>query len=68
MEEKIHGIVVEDRRMHVREITETGDTSTEQVQNILHENLNTKKLAARLLTTKTPLKKTFQFKSKNNDW
>jgi [histone H3]-lysine36 N-dimethyltransferase SETMAR len=44
---KIHGIVLEDRRVKVREIAETVGISTERVHNILHQKLEMKKLCAR---------------------
>lgn len=45
--EKIHGMVMENRRMKVREIAEAVGISTERVHNILHEKLHVKKLCAR---------------------
>jgi len=45
--EKIHGMIMEDRRMKVREIAEAVGISTERVHNILHEKLHVKKLCAR---------------------
>lgn len=47
MIEKIHGIVMEDRRMKVREIAEIVGISVDRVHNILHEKLQMKKLCAR---------------------
>lgn len=47
MIDKIHKIVVEDRRLKVSEIAETTRMSTERVRNILHEHLNMEKLCAR---------------------
>ena len=43
----IHKIVMDDRRLKVREIAEAVGTSSESVHNILHENLDVKKLCAR---------------------
>jgi histone-lysine N-methyltransferase SETMAR len=45
--EKIHGIVMEDHRVKVREIAEAVSISTERVHHILHEKLHMKKLCAR---------------------
>ena len=45
--EKIHGIVLEDRRVKVREIADIVRISNEWVHNILHEHLAMKKLSAR---------------------
>lgn len=45
--EKIHNIIMEDRRVTVRDIAETVGISTERVYNILHERLQMKKLSAR---------------------
>jgi len=45
--EKIHGMIMENRRMKVREIAEAVGISTERVHNILHEKLHVKKLCAR---------------------
>ena len=47
MIEKIYKMVVEDRRLKVREIAETTRMSTERVRNILHEHLGMEKLCAR---------------------
>lgn len=44
---KIHDIVLEDRRMKIREIAKTVNISDERVFNILHEHLGMKKLSAR---------------------
>ncbi|XP_012063671.1 PREDICTED: histone-lysine N-methyltransferase SETMAR-like [Atta cephalotes] len=41
---KIHGMIMENRRMKVREIAEAVGISTERVHNILHEKLHVKKL------------------------
>ncbi|CAK9827513.1 Histone-lysine N-methyltransferase SETMAR [Anthophora retusa] len=45
--EKIHGMIMENRRMKVREIAETVGISTERVHHILYEKLHVKKLCAR---------------------
>lgn len=45
--DKIHGILVEDYRMHVRQIGEPVAISTKWMHNILHENLYMKKLSVR---------------------
>lgn len=45
--EKIHCMVVEDRRMKMREIAEAVDISKERVHDILHEKLHIKKLCTR---------------------
>jgi len=45
--EKIHRIVMEDRRMKVLEIAETVGISTERLHNILHEKFHMKRLCAR---------------------
>lgn len=54
MIDKIHDIVLADRRVKVREIVEIVNISYERVHNILHEHLDMKKLSAkwvpRLLT------------------
>lgn len=47
MIEKIHQIVLKDRRLKVREIAETCKMSYERVQNILHQHLYMEKLCAR---------------------
>lgn len=47
MVEKNHGIILEDRRVKVREIVETVGISTERVHNILHGILEMKKVCAR---------------------
>lgn len=47
MIEKIYKIVLEDRKVKVREITNMVNISTERVYNILHEHLQMKKLCAR---------------------
>lgn len=44
---KIHDIVLNDRRVKVREISDMVNISKERVGNILHEVLNMKKLSAR---------------------
>src|SRR5687768_12197365 len=56
MIKKIHGIVLEERRVKVREIADIVGISNERVHNILHEHLAMKKLSSvrwvpRLLTT-----------------
>ncbi|XP_066259614.1 protein GVQW3-like [Euwallacea similis] len=52
--DKIHGTILDDRKMKVREVAEAVFISTERVHNILHEYLDMKKLYAqwmqRLLT------------------
>ncbi|XP_025154465.1 uncharacterized protein LOC112588509 [Harpegnathos saltator] len=45
--DKIHGMILDDRRMKVREVAEAVGISTEQVHHILHEYLDMKKLSAR---------------------
>jgi histone-lysine N-methyltransferase SETMAR len=45
--EQVHDIVLDDRRMKVREIAETTSISKECVGYILHKELNMKKLCAR---------------------
>ena len=45
--EKVHGIVMGDLRIKIREIAEIVGISTERVHNILHEQLHMKKLCAR---------------------
>lgn len=47
MVNKIHGMVIDDRRVKVREIAEALGISRERVENILHEYLGMRKLAAR---------------------
>ncbi|XP_049521685.1 histone-lysine N-methyltransferase SETMAR-like [Dermacentor silvarum] len=44
---KIHGIVMEDRRVKVREIADIVGISAERIHNILHEKLQMKKVCAR---------------------
>ena len=44
---KIHDIVLADRRVKIREITNIVKISTERIQNVLHETLGMKKLSAR---------------------
>lgn len=44
--EKIHGMIMENHRVKVREIAEAVGISTERVHNILHEKLLVKKLCA----------------------
>lgn len=44
---KIHGMVIDDRRIRVCEIAEAVGISRERVENILHEYLRMTKLAAR---------------------
>jgi histone-lysine N-methyltransferase SETMAR len=45
--EQVHDMVLDDRRMKVRETAETIGISKERVGYILHEELNLKKLCAR---------------------
>ena len=45
--DKIHGMILDDRRMKVREVAEAVGISTELVHHILHEYLGMKKLSAR---------------------
>jgi histone-lysine N-methyltransferase SETMAR len=45
--EQVHDMVLDDRRMKVREIAETTGISKERVGYILHEELDMKKLCAR---------------------
>ena len=47
MIDKIHVIVLKDRRMEVCQIVEIVGISDERVCNILHEHLDMKKLSAR---------------------
>lgn len=47
MVNKIHDIVLQDRRVKVREIAEMVRISDERVRNILHQHLNMRKLSAR---------------------
>ena len=44
---KIHDIVLADRRVKIREIANIVKISTERIQNVLHETLGMKKLSAR---------------------
>lgn len=44
---KVHRIVLDDRKVKVREIADIVKISTERVRHILHEHLNMKKLCAR---------------------
>lgn len=44
---KIHDIVMDDRRVKVREIASTVGISSERVYNILHQHLDMRKLSAR---------------------
>jgi predicted HTH transcriptional regulator len=44
--DKIHDMVMDDRRVKVREIASTVGISSERVHNILHQHLNMKKLSA----------------------
>lgn len=45
--DKIHDMVMDDRRMKVREIASAVDISSERVHNILHQHLNMRKLFTR---------------------
>ena len=45
--DKVHGIVMDDRRLTVVEIAETAGISTERVHAILYEHLDMRKLSAR---------------------
>ena len=45
--EQVHDVVLDDRRMKVREIADTTGISKECVRYILHEELDMKKLCAR---------------------
>jgi transposase len=67
---QVHDMVVDDRRMKVREIAETIGISKERVGYILHEELDMKKLCARwlprLLTADQ--KRTCVKKSLNSAW
>jgi transposase len=45
--EQVHDMVLDDRRMEVREVAETMGISKERVGYILHEELDMKKLCAR---------------------
>ncbi|XP_055916518.1 protein GVQW3-like [Eupeodes corollae] len=69
MIEKIHQIVLEDRRLKVGEIAKTCKMSNERVQNILHQHLPMQKLCARwvprLLTA--PAHKSIVAMAKIND-
>jgi transposase len=48
--EQVHNMILDDRRMKVREIAETIGISKEHVGYILHEELNMKKFCARWVT------------------
>jgi len=58
--EQVHDMVLDDRRMKVREIAETIGISKEHVGYILHEELDMKKLCTRWLSCllKTDQKRT----------
>ena len=45
--DKIHGMILDDRRMKVCEVAEAVGISTERVHHILHEYLDMRKLSAR---------------------
>ena len=47
MVNKIHDIVLADRRVKIREIANIVKISTERIQNVLHETLGMRKLSAR---------------------
>lgn len=47
MVDKVHDLVLADRRVKLREIVETTGISYERVQNIVHEHLGMRKLSAR---------------------
>jgi hypothetical protein len=47
--EQVHDMVLDDRRMNVREIAGTKGISKERVGYILHEDLNMRKICARWL-------------------
>ena len=47
MIDKIHDIVLSDRRIKVRKIVETTDISQGTVFSVLHEKLSVKKISAR---------------------
>jgi len=47
MVNKIHDIMLADRRVKIREIANIVKISTERIQNVLHETLGMKKLSAR---------------------
>lgn len=47
MVNKIHDIVLADRRVKIREIADIVDISIERIQNILHKKLGMRKLSAR---------------------
>jgi len=47
MVNKIHDVVLADRRVKIREIADIVSISIERIQNILHEELGMKKLSAR---------------------
>src|SRR5947199_4285649 len=47
MVNKIHDIVLADRRVKIREIANIIKISTERIQNVLHETLGMRKLSAR---------------------
>jgi len=51
MMEKIHLIVMEDCRMKMRDIAEIVGISIDRVHNILHKELEMKKLCARWVLT-----------------
>jgi hypothetical protein len=48
--DKIHDMVMDYRRVKVREIASAVGFSSERVHNILHQHLNMRKLSARQLT------------------
>jgi hypothetical protein len=45
--DKIHDMVMDDRRVKVREIASAVGILSERVHNILHQHLNMRKLSAR---------------------
>ena len=51
---KVHKIVMEDRRLKVREIAEAVGMSSEQVFHILTEELGMKKISSRYWTINAP--------------
>jgi len=56
--DKIHDMVLADRRIKVREVEEAVDISYERVVHILHNELNLKKLSARWPHLLNPKQKT----------
>jgi hypothetical protein len=67
--EQVHDMVLDDRRMKVREIAETTDFSKERVGYILHEELDMKNLCANGCRRCTQqIKNALALKSLNSAW